>query len=215
MTCGGSDWIDAVKPKKGAADVTVTSTAGYRGVPEEVWNFHVGGYQVREKWLKDRKDCTLTAEDIAHYYRIVIAMHAAVMPEDFAGAAVRHFRDGALLERNRRISNADQLFGFAAECAIKSALVGLPGCADAGTLAEKYHTHIEKLWDLAQLQSIQKRFPQLVDVLRTLKGPFADWSTHRRYEPDAAVTEDALGRHRQAAARVLGSVGLSGARGEG
>ena len=48
-------WIDAVKPKKGAADTEVTGSIGFRGVPEEVWNFYIGGYQVCEKWLKDRK----------------------------------------------------------------------------------------------------------------------------------------------------------------
>ena len=135
------------------------------------------------------------------------------MPEDFAGAATRHFRDGALLYENGRRPNADQLFGFAAECAIKSALVGLPGCTDSGALAQKYHTHIDKLWDLAPLQSLQKRCPQLVSVLR-LQGPFADWSTHQRYEPDVAVTEDVLTRHRRVAVRVLGSVGLTGVRRE-
>ena len=71
-------WIDAVKPKKGAADARVTGAVGFRGVSEEVWNFHIGGYQVCEKWLKDRKDRTLTADDIAHYHRIVIALHETI-----------------------------------------------------------------------------------------------------------------------------------------
>ena len=71
-------WIDAVRPKKGAADIDVTGTVGFRGVPEEVWNFHIGGYQVCEKWLKDRKGRTLTAEDITHYHRIVIALHETI-----------------------------------------------------------------------------------------------------------------------------------------
>jgi hypothetical protein len=71
-------WIDAVKPKKGAAEAKVTGSVGFRGVPEEVWSFHIGGYQVCEKWLKDRKDCTLTAADIAHYHRIVIALHETI-----------------------------------------------------------------------------------------------------------------------------------------
>lgn len=47
-------------------------------MPEEVWNFHIGGYQVCEKWLKDRKDRTLTADDIAHYHRIVIDLHETI-----------------------------------------------------------------------------------------------------------------------------------------
>ncbi|MDO8723760.1 MAG: type ISP restriction/modification enzyme, partial [Syntrophales bacterium] len=71
-------WIDAVKPQKGATDVKVTGTAGFRGVPEEVWNFHIGGYQVCEKWLKDRKGRTLNADDLVHYHRIVVALHETI-----------------------------------------------------------------------------------------------------------------------------------------
>ena len=44
------------------------------------------------------------------------------MTEAYDVAATRHFRDGQLLESEDRLSNADQLFGFAAECAIKAAL---------------------------------------------------------------------------------------------
>ncbi|OIP35550.1 MAG: hypothetical protein AUK27_04175 [Deltaproteobacteria bacterium CG2_30_66_27] len=136
------------------------------------------------------------------------------MSEDFASAAVRHFRDGTLLEGERRIPNADQLFGFAAECAIKSALVGLPGCADSGGLARKHVVHIDELWGRAQLQSIQKRYPGLMAVLKGLQQPFADWSTNQRYGPDDIVTEEVLKCHHRAALRVLGSVGLSGVRRE-
>lgn len=71
-------WIDAVKPKRSAADAKVTGTVGFRGVPEEVWKFRIGGYQVCEKWLKDRRGRTLTAEDITHYHRIVIALHETI-----------------------------------------------------------------------------------------------------------------------------------------
>ena len=49
-------------------------TTGFRGVPEEVWNFHIGGYQVCHKWPKDRKGRTLSDEDIAHYQKIVVAL---------------------------------------------------------------------------------------------------------------------------------------------
>jgi hypothetical protein len=43
-------------------------------MPEAVWNFHIGGYQVCEKWLKDRKGRQLSAADIAHYQKIVVAL---------------------------------------------------------------------------------------------------------------------------------------------
>jgi hypothetical protein len=53
-------------------------TTGFRGVPEPVWNFHIGGYQVCEKWLKDRKGRTLTTDDIAHYHKIVVALSETI-----------------------------------------------------------------------------------------------------------------------------------------
>jgi hypothetical protein len=54
------------------------NSAGFRGVPEAVWNCHVGGYQVCEKWLKDRKGRTLTADDLIHYPQIVIALNETI-----------------------------------------------------------------------------------------------------------------------------------------
>ncbi len=56
----------------------------FAGVPEDVWNFHVGGYQVLYKWLYDRRGSggdpgrTLTPEDIAHYQRIVVALKETI-----------------------------------------------------------------------------------------------------------------------------------------
>lgn len=67
---GGTVWINA----SGTKGKTTAGTSGFRGVPEAVWNFHIGGYQVCEKWLKDRKGRSLTDEDIAHYHKIVIAL---------------------------------------------------------------------------------------------------------------------------------------------
>ena len=50
-------------------------TEGFEGVTGNVWNFHIGGYQVCEKWLKDRKGRILSAEDITHYQKIVVALN--------------------------------------------------------------------------------------------------------------------------------------------
>jgi predicted helicase len=65
-------WLDAAATKKGRP--ATPGTIGFRGVPEAVWNFHIGGYQVCEKWLKDRKGRTLFEDDIAHYQKIVVAL---------------------------------------------------------------------------------------------------------------------------------------------
>ena len=135
------------------------------------------------------------------------------MPECFDVAAVRHFRDGGILSERQSLENADQLFGFATECAIKSVLVTLPGCVQQGELAKKYREHIDQLWDLVPLQGLQRRYPGLFAVLRGLKQPFGDWSTDQRYGPDDTITAEALARHREAAKRLLGSIGLTGQRG--
>ena len=56
------------------------SSSYFEGVPEEVYNFHIGGYQVLYKWLYDRRGKkgipgrTLTPEDIEHYQKIVVAL---------------------------------------------------------------------------------------------------------------------------------------------
>ena len=58
--------------------VYINDRAYFDGVPEGVWNFHVGGYQVCHKWLKDRKGRTLSDEDIAHYQKIVVALSETI-----------------------------------------------------------------------------------------------------------------------------------------
>jgi predicted helicase len=50
-------------------------TTGFKGVREKVWNFHIGGYRVCEKWLKDRKGRRLLKADIDHYHKIIVALH--------------------------------------------------------------------------------------------------------------------------------------------
>lgn len=69
----------APSPKgPGFGRVYINETAYFDGVPEAVWRFHIGGYQVCHKWLSDRKGRTLTDEDIAHYYKIVIALNETI-----------------------------------------------------------------------------------------------------------------------------------------
>jgi predicted helicase len=54
--------------------VQINSEQYFEGVPEDVWNFHIGGYQVAHKWLKDRKGRKLSYDDIEHYGRIIVAI---------------------------------------------------------------------------------------------------------------------------------------------
>ena len=58
----------------GRGRVCINKTQYFEDVPVEVWNFHVGGYQVCQKWLKDRKGRALSYDDISHYRKIVAAL---------------------------------------------------------------------------------------------------------------------------------------------
>ena len=54
--------------------VHINQTQYFDGVPQDVWAFHVGGYQVLDKWLKDRRGRQLSYDDLTHYQRVVVAL---------------------------------------------------------------------------------------------------------------------------------------------
>lgn len=58
--------------------VWINKTQYFEGVPPEVWAFHIGGYQVCQKWLKDRKGRQLSYDDLTHYQRIVSALEETI-----------------------------------------------------------------------------------------------------------------------------------------
>ena len=68
----GRVYINRSKRKKGP------EPEYFEGVPPEVWEFQVGGYQVCEKWLKDRRGRKLSPEDLKHYQRIVVALKRTI-----------------------------------------------------------------------------------------------------------------------------------------
>ncbi len=78
----GVQWEDDVvrinAGPRGSSGSHSSSAVCFNGVPAEVWGFRIGGYQVCEKWLKDRKGRTLSEEDIAHYQKIVVAISETI-----------------------------------------------------------------------------------------------------------------------------------------
>ena len=76
---GDIDWQDG--------KVSINGDRWFETVPEEAWNFRIGGYQPAQKWLKDRAEkggqnpCDgriLTDDDILHYRRFVTAMQLTI-----------------------------------------------------------------------------------------------------------------------------------------
>jgi len=70
--------VEKVTWSLGTVWLNRAQTTGFAGVQESVWNFHIGGYQVCEKWLKDRKGRTLSQDDIAHYQKVVVALSETI-----------------------------------------------------------------------------------------------------------------------------------------
>jgi predicted helicase len=74
----GSDEVEKVSYDDNNQRVYVNKTQYFEGVPPEVWEFHIGGYQVALKWLKDRKGRTLTHDDSTHYQKIIVALRETI-----------------------------------------------------------------------------------------------------------------------------------------
>jgi len=54
--------------------VSVNKDQYFDGVSEEIWKYQIGGYQLCDKWLKDRKGRVLSLDDIKHYCKVVTAI---------------------------------------------------------------------------------------------------------------------------------------------
>jgi len=74
----GSNSVEKVSYDDNNQRVYINKEQYFEGVPSEVWNFHIGGYQVCQKWLKDRKGRTLTYDELTHYQKIVVALKETI-----------------------------------------------------------------------------------------------------------------------------------------
>lgn len=74
----GDNTVDAVRYTEPASGVPgrvwINPAQYFDNVPPEVWGYHIGGYQVCQKWLKDRKGRQLSYDDLTHYRGIVAAL---------------------------------------------------------------------------------------------------------------------------------------------
>ncbi|HEU0000896.1 MAG TPA: type ISP restriction/modification enzyme [Ktedonobacteraceae bacterium] len=51
----------------------------FAGISRKAWDFRIGGYQICQKWLKDRKGHVLSFDDIQHYRHIVAALEETIL----------------------------------------------------------------------------------------------------------------------------------------
>jgi predicted helicase len=87
----GTDEVEKVQYTDDDHRVWFNARQYFGGVPKAVWEFHAGGYQVCEKWLKDRKGRKLSYDDIQHYQKIVVALSETMrLMTEIDGAIERH-----------------------------------------------------------------------------------------------------------------------------
>ena len=65
----GSNIVEKVRYENGR--VWINKEQYFDGISEEIWNFHIGGYQVLDKWLKSRKGRKLESREIETFLQIV------------------------------------------------------------------------------------------------------------------------------------------------
>lgn len=65
----GSNNVESVKYTNGK--LYINKTQYFDNIPNNVWNFYIGGYQVLDKWLKSRKKRELSVQEILHFIQIV------------------------------------------------------------------------------------------------------------------------------------------------
>ena len=69
---GSNDMVEFIKHDEHKGTVQINDDKHFEGITPDLWNYHIGGYQVLHKYLKDRKGKSLA--DPIHYCRMVTAL---------------------------------------------------------------------------------------------------------------------------------------------
>ena len=74
----GNNRVEKPKNDDKAGRVYINKEQYFEGISGKVWGYQIGGYQVCDKWLKDRKERILTLDEIQTYCRIVTATQKTI-----------------------------------------------------------------------------------------------------------------------------------------
>lgn len=78
LTGKGNNEVEKVKYEEKNKQVFINSSQYFENISQKVWEYQIGGYQVCEKWLKDRKGRVLVLEDIIYYCKIITAIQKTI-----------------------------------------------------------------------------------------------------------------------------------------
>jgi predicted helicase len=74
----GDYHIEKPKYDENEKRVYINNAQYFEEIKKEVWEYQIGGYQVLDKWLKDRKGWKLSLEDMKHYCQIATALEKTI-----------------------------------------------------------------------------------------------------------------------------------------
>jgi hypothetical protein len=74
----GDKRVEKIKYDKKRSRVYINQHQYFEGLEENVWQYRIGGYQVCDKWLKDRKGKVLSLDDIKHYCKTATAIERTI-----------------------------------------------------------------------------------------------------------------------------------------
>jgi len=70
--------VDKIKHDENGERVYINKDQYFEGLEENVWQYRIGGYQVCDKWLKDRKGKVLSLDDVKHYCKVATAIEHTI-----------------------------------------------------------------------------------------------------------------------------------------
>ena len=124
-------------------------------------------------------------------------------PADFADAHRRHWEDAELLLSHDRWANADQLYGFSAECGLKAVMraLGMQIDPDGRPEVAEHRKHVQDLWPIFRTFAAGRNGEWYLLQL-PCGEPFRDWSHHDRYASRDRYSKPAIVPHQEAARAV-------------
>ncbi|MDR2746795.1 MAG: hypothetical protein LBB77_05040 [Treponema sp.] len=124
-----------------------------------------------------------------------------MMETDFYGAYQRHWRDAEYLYTDSRLANADQLYGYSAECGLKCLMqcFGMPLNPVTENPPKKDRVHIDQAWDRYEayrsgIGAAGYTLPQ--------PNPFSEWHISHRYTHTSRFSQIYVDQHRAGAMMV-------------
>ena len=124
-------------------------------------------------------------------------------PANYPDAHLRHWEDAERLFEAKRFANADQLYGFSAECGLKAVMLTDDMLSEYLRMPNdpEHRTHVHKFWGTFRAFAEGRPIGTLLHHLPE-RNPFRAWSQHDRYASSRHFDEQVIASHRKAARQV-------------